>query len=89
LIIYLFNFIKYKINPLFFPNNCIFPNNRVNQYFEQLNWIRIENEVELSFRINLLKPKNEMEIEFILEHLSKYSKISEKKDVYYLGKVNL
>jgi len=59
------------------------------KYFEHLHWIRIENEEELSFRINLLKPKNEMEIEFILKHLSKYSKISEKKDVYYLGKVDL
>jgi len=59
------------------------------KYFEHLHWIRIENEEELSFRINLLKPKNEMEIEFILEHLSKYSKISEKNDVYYLGKVDL
>jgi len=58
-------------------------------YFDHLHWIRIENEKELSFRINLLKPKNEMEIEFILEHLSKYSKISEKNDVYYLGKVDL
>jgi hypothetical protein len=59
------------------------------KYFEHLHWIRIKNEEELSFRINLLKPKNEMEIEFIIEYLSKYSKISEKKDVYYLGKVNL
>lgn len=59
------------------------------KFFEHIHWIRIENEKELSFQINLMEEKNGQDIEFLFKHLSKYSKVSEKKDVYYLGEVNL
>lgn len=52
--------------------------------FKKLHWIDIENELEPSFRFRLLKDKNNEEREFLLDIISKYSKVSEDKDKYYL-----
>jgi hypothetical protein len=52
--------------------------------FERLHWIRIENENFLQFQIRLNKDKYSDEIQFLKEYLSKYSKILQTNDIYYL-----
>jgi len=54
------------------------------RFFDKLHWIDIENEIEPSFRFRLSKEKHNEEREFLLELLSKYSKISEYEGRYYL-----
>jgi len=60
---------------------------RMLQFFQQIHWIRIENEDELSFQIYTSKTEKNNEQEFLLEYLSKYSKISQANDRYYLEKL--
>jgi len=57
------------------------------RYFSHLHWIRFENEQDLSFKINISREKNDQEIEFMLNYLSKFSKINEKDGIFYLEKL--
>lgn len=57
---------------------------KVLKSFERLHWIRIENEDYLQFQIRLNREKYSNEIEFLKEYLSKYSKILQSNDIYYL-----
>ncbi len=54
------------------------------KFFEKLHWIEIESEKDLSFRIRLSKSKYTYEREFLLENLSKKSKISHENEKFYL-----
>jgi len=51
---------------------------------EKLHWISIQSQLSLSFRLNLTKEKNSGDIEFLMDYLSKYSKISNEEGKYYL-----
>jgi len=53
------------------------------KYFNHLHWIRFENEKKLSFKINISEEKYVQEREFLLNHISKYSKIYEKDGIFY------
>ena len=57
------------------------------KFFDRLHWIRIENENDLSFQINLIKSKNQNDNKFLFDYLSKYSHISEKNGIYYLERL--
>ncbi len=54
------------------------------RFFEKLHWIEIKSERDLSFQIRLSKSKYPHEKEFLLETLSKKSKISNEHENYYL-----
>ncbi|MCK4779320.1 MAG: hypothetical protein KAT57_03995 [Candidatus Lokiarchaeota archaeon] len=54
------------------------------KFFEKLHWIEIESEKDLSFRIRLSKSKYTYEREFLLENLSRKSKISHENEKFYL-----
>lgn len=57
---------------------------KILNYFDRLHWIKIENNEKPAFKLNLSKEKNEQDIQFLFEYLSKYANISEKNDIYYL-----
>lgn len=57
------------------------------KYFNHLHWIRFENEKDLSFKINISEEKNVQEREFLLNYISKYSKIYEKDGIFYIEKI--
>jgi len=57
------------------------------KYFSHLHWIRFENEKDLSFKINISEEKNGQEREFLLNYISKYSKIHEKDGIFYNEKI--
>ncbi len=59
------------------------------KFFDRLHWIRIENEKDISFQINLTKSKNQNDTNFLFDYLSKYSQISEKNGIYYLEKLEV
>jgi hypothetical protein len=52
--------------------------------FEQINWIRIIDELELSFQFLISENRHKNEIEMMLGYLSKYFKVLEKDQNYYL-----
>ncbi|TFG27586.1 MAG: hypothetical protein EU532_07145 [Promethearchaeota archaeon] len=54
------------------------------KFFENLHWIRIENEMDLTFQIRLSKEENEEEYDFLLNYLSKYGKIIQENGRFYL-----
>ncbi len=54
------------------------------RFFEKLHWIEIKSEKDLSFQIRLSKLKYPHEREFLLEALSKKSKISNEHENYYV-----
>lgn len=54
------------------------------KFFEKLHWIDIENEKEHIFQMKISKEKNDRERNFLLEVLSKYSKISQIEEKYCL-----
>ena len=54
------------------------------KFFEQLHWVRIENEIDLTFQIRFSKEENEEEYDFLLGHLSKYGKITQDNGKFYL-----
>jgi hypothetical protein len=54
------------------------------KFFEHLNWIRIENEVDLIFQIRLSKEENKEDYDFILNHLSKYATFTQENERFYL-----
>lgn len=54
------------------------------RFFEKLHWIEIKNEKDLSFQIRLSKSKYPREREFLLESLSKKTKVSNEHENYYL-----
>lgn len=60
---------------------------KVLKSFERLHWIRIENEEFLQFQIRLSKEKYSSEIKFLKDYLSKYSKVLQSNDIYYLERV--
>jgi hypothetical protein len=54
------------------------------KYFEHLHWIRLENETDLIFQIRLSKEKNKEDYDFLLNHLSKYAKLTQEDERFYL-----
>ncbi|MFX0041142.1 MAG: hypothetical protein ACFFCY_17715 [Promethearchaeota archaeon] len=56
--------------------------------FEKLHWIDIENEDDLVFNIRLSESKYELEREFLMKVLSKYSEILHENRGYYLKDLN-
>ncbi len=52
--------------------------------FESLHWIDIEDKKKLKFRFKLPKERFDYERQFILEFLSKYSKVSQYNEVFKL-----
>lgn len=54
------------------------------RFFEKLHWIIIDNEKNLEFQIRLSETHNIAERTFMLDFLSKYSKISQVNGVLYL-----
>ena len=74
------NLIKNDISK--FAEEEDFPLNLL-KFFEKIHWIDIENDKELIFHIRI---KNQNEIEFLLNTLSKYSSIEEANGKYYLKK---
>ena len=57
---------------------------KILQFFQKLHWIRIENIKNLSFRIEQVIEKGKEQKQFLLNYLSKTSKISEIEGIYYL-----
>ena len=55
------------------------------KFFEKLHWINIENENELKFQITIYEDKNKEERQFLLDTLSKYSKVINENYTYYLS----
>ncbi|MFW9947006.1 MAG: hypothetical protein ACFFDX_09290 [Candidatus Odinarchaeota archaeon] len=54
------------------------------KFFEKLHWIDIESEKDLSFRFRLSKEKNHEEIKFLINSLSKHSKVTQLNGIYNL-----
>lgn len=54
------------------------------ELFENLHWIDIENDKECSFKAHISKETHKEEIDFLFNLLSKYSKIDEIDDIFYL-----
>ena len=52
--------------------------------FEKLHWISIVNQLNMSFRLIITKEKNSGDIKFLMDYLSKHSKISVDEGIYYL-----
>jgi hypothetical protein len=52
--------------------------------FEKLHWISIVSHLNLSFRLNITKEQNSGDIKFLMDYLSKHSKISIEEGIYYL-----
>jgi len=57
------------------------------KFFERLHWIDIESEKDLSFRFRLSEEKNHEELQFLLNLLSKYSKITQLNGKYNLEEI--
>ncbi|MFX1586586.1 MAG: hypothetical protein ACFFC1_00400 [Promethearchaeota archaeon] len=57
------------------------------KFFEKLHWIDIENEKDLSFRFRLSEEKNHEELQFLVNLLSKYSKITQLNGIYNLEEI--
>ncbi len=55
------------------------------KFFEKLHWIIIENENELKFQIVIYDDKYNEERQFLLDTLSKYSKVISENNTYYLS----
>jgi len=58
------------------------------KFFEKLHWIEIESEKDLIFHFRLSKTKYQNEREFLIETLSKKSKISQTNGKYQVKKHN-
>jgi len=54
------------------------------KYFEQLHWIRIENEADLTFQIRISKEENKEDYDFMVNYLSKYANITQENGRFYL-----
>jgi hypothetical protein len=59
-------------------------NLHVLRFFEKLHWVDIESEEELIFRIRLSKSKHPDEHQFLMNTLSKKSKVLQNNGKYYL-----
>ena len=57
---------------------------KILQFFNKLHWIRIENIKNLSFRIEQVIEKEKKQMQYLLNYLSKTSKISEIEGIFYL-----
>ena len=57
---------------------------KILQFFNKLHWIRIENIKNLSFRIEHVIEKEKKQMQYLLNYLSKTSKISEIEGIHYL-----
>ncbi|MFW9818514.1 MAG: hypothetical protein ACFFE5_02795 [Candidatus Thorarchaeota archaeon] len=58
--------------------------NKIIQFFNKLHWIRIENLVEYSFRIEKALENNSKQQKFLLDYLSKFSEITQSGEIYQL-----
>ncbi|MFX1316208.1 MAG: hypothetical protein ACFE9T_10115 [Promethearchaeota archaeon] len=56
------------------------------RFFEKLHWINIESEKDLIFQLRFPKTAHGYEREFLLNSLSKYGKISQDNERFYLEK---
>ena len=54
------------------------------ELFERLHWIDINKETELSFKFRISEEKHQKEIKFLINLLSRYSKITQIDGNYYL-----
>jgi len=54
------------------------------KFFEKLHWIAIVSEQDLIFSVNLSRKEFHNEREFLFEFLSKYSKVLQANENYYL-----
>jgi hypothetical protein len=57
---------------------------KILQFFNKLHWIRIENIRNLSFRIEQAIVENKEQKQYLINYLSKISKISEIEGIYHL-----
>ncbi len=53
-------------------------------FFNKLHWIGIENRKHLSFRIEQVIEETKEQKQYLINYLSKFSKISEMEGIYYL-----
>ncbi|MHA1438387.1 MAG: hypothetical protein ACTSPD_12505 [Promethearchaeota archaeon] len=56
------------------------------KFFEHLHWISILNKENLSFRFELSQKKSAPEREFLVNYFSKYAKVIQENEYYFLEK---